>query len=389
MSGIAFIIKQSIATTGRLGTVTLIEDNQLEGITIRGNSRYSSAHFTLVAEYNPATVIYQYKGVTWEIVEGGIYASISSEGVVTINSNANGNDIIVKATSVYDSTIIDQKVINVTYYMPLSISISGENSITDTSVYTATVYYEEEETSDENYTNVRWEVDGGAEIVESDGLQVSIRPLSSAYHSDVTIRCISNYDSSIIATKTITATHEPEWRLSVSEKTVSGSTGTFNFQPFASGLKSTTILLDVTITAINNTSTGTRIIESETGSGSTWYGIYTRLMNTGFRVGLYDSTKFTTSSIKSTNTLPLRLKVVIQYDKTTNSETVKIKSGSNVEPLVSTFVPNQVSAYGSVTSTVKLTYAKSYPFTGTIHTLKWSNSVEASPIINNFLNDWQ
>ena len=61
------------------------------------------------------------RGVTWSIVSGGEYASVNSEGVLTIDRSAVAASVTVKATSSADASVFATKAITVTWQNPVTV----------------------------------------------------------------------------------------------------------------------------------------------------------------------------------------------------------------------------------------------------------------------------
>jgi hypothetical protein len=117
----AVSIYDNTITTTKQVTVTYHENvDILNSISINGASSVEGKTSNYTVTYNPVNTVLT--GVTWSITSGITYASIdASTGVLTIASVANGNDITIRATSIHDSSIYDDMVVNVTYqaYTPI------------------------------------------------------------------------------------------------------------------------------------------------------------------------------------------------------------------------------------------------------------------------------
>lgn len=112
---------------------TYFKDNvPLQSLSINADNSYTGKTFKPTVSYTPAGTTQ--KGVTWEITEGSQYATINSgTGVVTIDEDADEAEIIIKATSTYNSSITATKTITVTYDAPQP----GNTDITDQFTFTA------------------------------------------------------------------------------------------------------------------------------------------------------------------------------------------------------------------------------------------------------------
>lgn len=102
-----------------LGKVTLTGDTAPASIAIDALDSYNSASVQLSVKYSPMNVAL--RGITWSIVSGGDYASIDNNGKMTINNDASGVDVTVRAVSQADGAVFDEKTITVTYANPVTI----------------------------------------------------------------------------------------------------------------------------------------------------------------------------------------------------------------------------------------------------------------------------
>lgn len=112
---------------------TYFKDNvPLQSLSINANNSYTGKTFKPTVSYTPTGTTQ--KGVTWEITEGSQYATINSSiGVVTIDEDADEAEIIIKATSTYNSLITATKTIIVTYD---DTPQPGDTDITDQFTFT-------------------------------------------------------------------------------------------------------------------------------------------------------------------------------------------------------------------------------------------------------------
>lgn len=87
----------------------------LESISITGDSviENDSNQLQLGIIYSPAATTQ--RGVTWELLDGSRYASLSSSGLLTIREGADGASVTVKAASAANGEIFATKTFNVTY----------------------------------------------------------------------------------------------------------------------------------------------------------------------------------------------------------------------------------------------------------------------------------
>jgi len=101
------------------GKVTLTGDTKPSAIEINAEDSYSAASAQLSVNYSPVNAAM--RGITWSIVSGGDYASIDNNGKMTINNDASGADVTVRAVSQADGSVFDEKTITVTYVNPVTI----------------------------------------------------------------------------------------------------------------------------------------------------------------------------------------------------------------------------------------------------------------------------
>ena len=94
---------------------------EITGVTEGEENWIGENGIQLGVTYSPTTAIEQSKGVTWNITgRSASYFSITSGGLLTCsNTNLNGGEITITATSTYDNTISKSVTINVTYGSPL------------------------------------------------------------------------------------------------------------------------------------------------------------------------------------------------------------------------------------------------------------------------------
>lgn len=201
MSGIAIAIPGADFSGKNLGKVTFLEDVDVTGIAIVTNDSYEGQTAQLSIAYTPATT--NQKGVIWSISTGSTYATIdASTGKLTILEGANNSSVTVKAVSTFNGEITATKSINVTYKETVDeltgISIVGDDTV-GLSWAQFSIDYNPSNTSK---VGVTWSITAGSQYasINQDGV------LSASLAGSVTIKAVSTYDSSIVATKTITIT---------------------------------------------------------------------------------------------------------------------------------------------------------------------------------------
>lgn len=203
--GIAIIINGADFSAKNLGKVNIIQDVDVESMSIMGDNSYEAASFQLGVSYLPLNT--NQKGVTWEITSGGQYATIDAvSGVVTILEGANNNNIVVKATNTYKPSVTATKTISVKYKATLdvlnSISVIGDSTIND-ETHQFAVEFDPANTS---YNSVTWAITNGSQYasINQDGL---LSVVEGTANKSVTIRATSTHDTSIYGEKTAVVTY--------------------------------------------------------------------------------------------------------------------------------------------------------------------------------------
>ena len=128
MSGFAIVLPSPIDfSDSNIGQVTIQEDVDVTAISLNCENSYSGNEVDLseTVGYTPSNT--SKKGVTFSIESGSEYASITSAGVLTIKSGASANNVTVKITSNYDSSITATKTIAVTYVMSFPFDLTLSN----------------------------------------------------------------------------------------------------------------------------------------------------------------------------------------------------------------------------------------------------------------------
>lgn len=203
--GKAVILEGFSFRLGNIGSVTIREDVAIIDISIDAPTDFTGMYIPCRVTYNPANT--NQTGVTWSITSGNEYATISSNGLITVDSSADGEDIVVRAESIEDSNIYATKTINVTYehqsdYIT-SITITGDSTITGSEAVFGVTY----NPSDTYLTGVIWTIDSGSSYasINSSSGRLTIKEAANA--SEVVIKATSIYDDSVYGTKTLTLTY--------------------------------------------------------------------------------------------------------------------------------------------------------------------------------------
>ena len=97
-----------------LGKVTFLR--HLESLDIIGESSVI-ASYQYSVEYNPRTT--SETGVSWTITSGNEYATIDENGMLTALSGASASSVTIRATSLVNTLIYDEKTVEVTYVSEL------------------------------------------------------------------------------------------------------------------------------------------------------------------------------------------------------------------------------------------------------------------------------
>lgn len=113
--GLALIVPGISFSGANIGRVTPAEDIPITGLAISGPSTITggadAAQF--IAEYTPSTT--SQRAVTWSIVSGSSYASISASGVLSVLQGATSAAVTIRVTSSVNPSIYAEKAITVTY----------------------------------------------------------------------------------------------------------------------------------------------------------------------------------------------------------------------------------------------------------------------------------
>ena len=108
--GHAFIVPGADYRSSNLGTVTPSETLALQGIVITGPSvAYVEQQYNALLVPTFTTQ----RAVTWSITSGSQYASIDSNGKITVVPNLSSTSITIRCTSNVDSSIYAEKTISV------------------------------------------------------------------------------------------------------------------------------------------------------------------------------------------------------------------------------------------------------------------------------------
>lgn len=201
--GVAIVLNGCDFSAKNLGKVTFLQEPEVTGISIIGNSSITGMSTTYSARYLPANT--NQRSCTWSIASGSEYASIdSATGVLTIKSAAaTAQQVTIKATSVYNSAITATKTVSVTYKETVDeltgISITGPDTAGLAGAQYSIIY----NPANTSKTGVMWSVTSGSSCasIDQDG-NLTVTAMGS-----VTIQAVSTFDASIMAAKTVAVTN--------------------------------------------------------------------------------------------------------------------------------------------------------------------------------------
>lgn len=112
--GIAIIVPRCDFSDANLGKVTLTGYVPVSAITINGKSTVTGSSSQYSVSYFPLNT--SERRVRWSIESGNEYAVINSEtGNMTILPDADNEEVVIKATSVFDNSIYATKTVTVTF----------------------------------------------------------------------------------------------------------------------------------------------------------------------------------------------------------------------------------------------------------------------------------
>jgi hypothetical protein len=113
--GIALIVPDIDFSGANLGKVTLKGSVPVRGLEIFGDAEVTgvgkSAKYSV--NFTPANTTQ--RQISWSIVTGSLYASIDTEGNLSVLADASNSTVVIRATSLVDETIFAEKTVTVTY----------------------------------------------------------------------------------------------------------------------------------------------------------------------------------------------------------------------------------------------------------------------------------
>lgn len=102
-----------------LGQVTLVGDTAPASLQIVADDSYVGWKKQLYVRFFPVNTAL--RGVTWSITSGNAYATIDQNGVITIDEDADENDIVVRVESNEKHSVYAEKTITVSYTPEITI----------------------------------------------------------------------------------------------------------------------------------------------------------------------------------------------------------------------------------------------------------------------------
>lgn len=138
MSGIVLMIPDVDYSQNNIGQVTILQDIDVESISITGPSVVEEATAQFGVSYTPAAT--SQVGVDWSLDSGSEYATISSNGLLTLTQPVSESvNIVIRATSIFDPTVYETKTVRLSSgaAIPVSVTyINGSRKATQNGVNT-------------------------------------------------------------------------------------------------------------------------------------------------------------------------------------------------------------------------------------------------------------
>lgn len=197
MSGIGVVVPNADFSKKNFGTVRILTDMSLKRISISGKSIIQGEHYTFEVLCYPSYA--DQRDVRWSVVSGGEYASIDQlSGELVIDESANGSAVTIRAESVANPEIFNEKSLTVTYEdledVLYGFRIIGGMETSGSAQYE--IRFDPENTS---YKDVRWSISDGQDCasidqsgvltVKSEGY-VKIRAASESFPDMYTTRIV-------------------------------------------------------------------------------------------------------------------------------------------------------------------------------------------------------
>ena len=130
--GIAIIAKGAGFGSNNIGVITPSSNVPLVSIAIVGPSTISGTEADYSVTYEPSNT--SQRGVLWSITSGGSYATINEQtGKLTVLPGVSSASVTIKATSLYDDTIVATKTITVTFVLNVVMNFTELKTYNQTS----------------------------------------------------------------------------------------------------------------------------------------------------------------------------------------------------------------------------------------------------------------
>jgi hypothetical protein len=115
----AAIIIPGIRFDAGLGQVTLVGDTAPSSLQIVANDSYVGWKKQLYVRFFPVNTAL--RSVTWSITSGNAYATIDQNGIITIDEDADNDQIVVRVESNEQHSVYAEKTITVSYTPEITI----------------------------------------------------------------------------------------------------------------------------------------------------------------------------------------------------------------------------------------------------------------------------
>lgn len=206
--GVAIIIP-NIRFENEYGKVTLTGDTRLKSLQILAENSYTAPSVQLRVRFNPLDTTH--RGIIWSVTEGGEYATIDQNGLLTVDSSASNAQVTVKAASADNLGIYATKTITVTYDAPVTIlekvSIVGAPTL-NTGIHLTgddSVEMKYKATGLAGHAGVLWgSLDEYSEAYTEDNRNIVVDFCADNDSSPITKGSILHYNASTVANRVVT-----------------------------------------------------------------------------------------------------------------------------------------------------------------------------------------
>lgn len=126
MSGIVLMIPDVDYSQNNIGQVTILQDVDVQSISITGPSVVEDATAQFGVTYTPAATAQV--GVDWSLDSGSEYVTINSNGLLSlIDSISESVEIVIRATSIFNSNISATKTVRLSSGAAIPVSVTYVN----------------------------------------------------------------------------------------------------------------------------------------------------------------------------------------------------------------------------------------------------------------------